>query len=100
MELLETYRRLVSLRRSSPALTHGGIRYAHVSADAIVYLREARDETVLCLAARAEHERIRLPLAALGGGRFETLIGADLELERGDVVLPSAGPSFHAWQIV
>src|SRR6185312_1909560 len=50
--LLETYRRLIALRRSSNALAHGGIRYAHVGADAIAYLRETRQERLLCLATR------------------------------------------------
>ena len=45
-----TYRRLIALRRSSDALARGGIRYAHVDADAIAYLRETRDERLLCLA--------------------------------------------------
>ena len=37
----EGYRALIALRGSSAALAHGGMRYAHVSADAIAYLREA-----------------------------------------------------------
>ena len=48
--LLEDYRRLVALRRSSDALARGGIRYAHVSDDAIAYLRETPRERLLCLA--------------------------------------------------
>ena len=51
------------MRRSSSALARGGIRYAHVSADAIAYLREARDERLLCLAVRATTDDVRLPLA-------------------------------------
>ena len=67
--LLETYRTLIGLRRSSAALTRGGIRYAHVSADAIAYLRETRDERLLCLAVRATTDDVRLPLDALGCAR-------------------------------
>ena len=43
------------LRRTSDALARGGIRYVHVVADAIAFLRETRDERLLCLAARAPH---------------------------------------------
>ena len=57
---LDGYRELIELRRGSRALARGGIRYAHVSADAIAYLRESRDETLLCLAARADHAPVRL----------------------------------------
>ena len=34
-ELLEGFRRLIALRRASPALARGGIRYAYVDADVI-----------------------------------------------------------------
>ena len=97
---LDGYRELIGLRRRSRALARGGIRYAHVSADAIVYLREARDETVLCLAARADHVPVRLPRAALGGAQPETLIGEDTLIDGDEVVLPAGGPTFHAWRIV
>jgi len=96
---LDGYRALVALRRSSPALARGGMRYAHVSADAIAYLRELPGERLLCLAARAGHEPIRLPLATLGCVALETLTGGDAEV-RGDVaVLPHDGPAFHVWRL-
>ena len=98
-EVLDTYRRLIALRRSSAALARGGIRYAHVSSDAIAYLREAADETLLCLAARADHRAVRLPLAALGGTQLETLIGEDTRIDGDEVVLPAGGPAFHVWRI-
>jgi alpha-glucosidase len=88
--LLDAYRSLASLRRSCSALAHGGIRYVHVSADAVAYLRETRDERLLCLAARASHAAIATPFANL-----ETLYGDDAR----DGVLPADGPSFHVWRI-
>ncbi len=98
-QLLDGYRRLVALRRSSSALARGGIRYAHVSPDAIAYVREARAETVLCLAARAAHEPIRLALAALGGRELETLLGDDAAVAGDEAVLPADGAAFHAWRV-
>jgi alpha-glucosidase len=87
--LLETYRRLLHLRRSSDALARGGIRYLHVSDDAVLYLRESRAERLLCLAARADHEPISTPFTQL-----ETLYGEDAR----DGVLPADGPAFHIWR--
>jgi alpha-glucosidase len=98
-ELLAGYRRLIALRRSRRALARGGIRYAHVSDDAIAYLREAPGETVLCLAARAPHEQVRLPLASLGGRELETLAGEDAALAGREAALPAGGPAFHAWRV-
>ncbi len=88
--LLAEYRTLIALRRTLPALQHGGLRYVHVSADAIAYLRETRREILLCMASRAAHEPVRVPFTSL-----ETLYGEDAR----DGVLPADGPAFHIWRI-
>jgi alpha-glucosidase len=88
--LLADYRRLIALRRESDALARGGLRFAHVGADALLYLRESRAERVLCLASRAPHRPLRVPFPHL-----ETLYGADAQ----DGVLPADGPAFHAWRV-
>ena len=98
--LFDEYRRLIALRRSSDALARGSIRYAHVSADAIAYLRETESERILCLASRCETDPVRLPLAALGCRELEPLYGAEAVVEGGDVLLPADGPSFNAWRLI
>jgi alpha-glucosidase len=97
--LLEEYRRLIALRRGSDALAAGGIRFAHVSDDAIAYLRETRRERLLCLAARAAHEPVRLSIAVLGAASLEPLYGGDAEVAEGQAVLPADGPAFHVWRL-
>jgi alpha-glucosidase len=92
------------LRRSSSALARGGIRYAHVSSDAIAYLRESADERVLCLARRREGEPVRVPLQSLGGSALDVLaregaVGEDARIDEGAAILPGEGPAFHAWRI-
>jgi len=88
--LLADYRALIALRRSSHALAYGGLRYVHVGTDAIAYLRESREERLLCLAARGPHDPITVPFTEL-----ETLYGDDAR----DGVLPAGGPAFHVWRI-
>lgn len=88
--LLSEYRTLIALRRSSDTLARGGMRYVHVGADAIAYVRETAGERLLCLAARAPHDPITVPFSEL-----ETLYGEDAR----DGVLPSGGPAFHVWRI-
>jgi alpha-glucosidase len=88
--LFDGYLALIRLRRSSPALARGGIRYAFVDADVLCYLRETEDERLLCLASRAPHAPLRVPFTSL-----ETLYGDDAE----GGVLPGSGPSFHVWRI-
>ena len=97
--VLSDYRRLIALRRSSEALAQGGIRYAAVGSDAIAYLRESSGERLLCLASRAEHEPVRLPLSELGASELDTLVGSEPEREGDDVVLPGDGPTFHVWRL-
>ncbi len=97
--LLDEYRRLIALRRSSPALARGGIRFAFVDEDVIAYIRETSSERVLCLASRDEHAPVRLPLSALEARELECLYGADAELDGDDAVLTATGPSFHAWRL-
>jgi alpha-glucosidase len=87
---VDQVRRLAALRRSCPALGRGGIRYVHVSDDAIAFLRESSGERLLVLAARDRHAPISAPFTAL-----ETLYGEDAR----DGVLPADGPSFHVWRI-
>ena len=99
-DLLEAYRTLIGLRRSSVALARGGIRFAHVGTDAIAYLRETRDERVLCHAVRAATDDVRLPLAALGStSGLEPLFGEEARVDAGALVLPGDGPAFHVWRL-
>lgn len=98
--LLDTYRRLIALRRSSEALARGGIRYAFVDDDVIVYLRETAAERLLCLASRAEHEPVGLALDLLGCRELEPITGAPAPCESGWAVLPADGPEFHIWRLV
>jgi hypothetical protein len=61
-----------------------------VDGDVIAYLRESRDERLLCLASRAAHEPLQLPLRV-----EETLYGEAPE----DDCFPADGPSFHVWRV-
>ena len=98
-ELFAAYRELSELRRSSGALARGGIRYAAVEPDAIAYLRETRDERLLCLAVRAATDDVPLPLATLGATALEPLYGEEARIEPGRAVLPGDGPAFHVWRL-
>ena len=89
---LEQTRTLVALRRSLPALARGGMRFVHVGADAIAFLRETRDERLLVpRRTRGARGRSRTPFTR----PRDDLRGAT----RSDGVLPAHGPAFHIWRI-
>ena len=92
---------MIALRRSSEALARGGLRHVSIREDSVVYLREHGDERLLCLAARAEHEPVRVSLAALGCRTLETraLGGGDATCAGGIATLPGRGPAFHVWRL-
>jgi alpha-glucosidase len=98
-ETLDTYRRLIELRRSSEALMRGGLRYAYVNSDAIAYLRESPGERLLVLASRGAHEPVRLPLDRLGARELEPVTGSEASVEGGIASLPGDGPDFNIWRL-
>ena len=76
-DLLATYRRLIALRRGVGALRRGGIRYVGRHGDAIAFVRETADETVLVhAAAGGPHQPLRIGRGDLGmTGAAERLYG-------------------------
>ncbi|MER7006966.1 glycoside hydrolase family 13 protein [Dactylosporangium sp. NPDC000555] len=89
LQTLPWYGRLLSLRRKHPALRSGGLRFAHVDADAVAFWRETHDERLLILARRAPGT----PVALSGTAEATNLYGgAPLT---GD--LPADGPTLQIW---
>lgn len=106
---LERYRSLVALRRALPALRHGGLRWLYVDADALVFLRETADESVLVLARRAAGDPVRLSGVPLTGENVYggapplrgTAGGAPPQRRTADAVvtLPGDGPTVQVWRL-
>ncbi|MGZ4339070.1 MAG: glycoside hydrolase family 13 protein [Gaiellaceae bacterium] len=64
-EFLDAFRELVRLRRTRPALARGGIRWVHVDPDTLAFLRETRDEQLLCIASRTPIDELPGPFTTL-----------------------------------
>ncbi len=99
-EMLGLHEQLAALRRESPALRRGGLRWLAVQDDVLVFERESADgERVLVQVARADHEPV-----ALADWWFEDarrLFGrADpVRDEAGQWALPATGPGAHVWRV-
>lgn len=92
-------RALFAARADSVALRHGGLRWLAVGDDAVTFLREAPDESVLVHAARAAHTPVRMPMST-GRTKLTGLAGTpDIRAdEDGMVTLPADGPAFSMWR--
>jgi alpha-glucosidase len=82
------------------ALRRGGLRWLHVGADSLSFLREHPQQRLLVHVARAPQDPVQLPVAALGlapGAVPEVLVGEPAHRPgRGPdapVRLPDDGPS-------
>jgi alpha-glucosidase len=100
---LSVFRQLCAVRRDSEALRRGGLRWAYVDADRIVWLRETDGESMLVLLARAGGDPITLRAALLGlheGAQARNVYGgATLTAGAGLAVLPGDGPMVQMWQL-
>jgi alpha-glucosidase len=93
-ETLAHYGALAALRREHVALRRGGLRWAHVSDDALAFVREHPDGAVLVCARRAAGPEIRLPAGLLGARSATPLLGPAAVVDGGDLVLAATdGPS-------
>ena len=99
MQTLAAYRSLLGVRRRSPALAMGGLRWLHVGTDALAFVREHPEESVLVVAARNQAEPVRIPLSDLSGRMIHHLFGFEAEVVAEQVVIdvPSAGAG--VWRV-
>ncbi|BCJ66329.1 glycoside hydrolase family 13 protein [Polymorphospora rubra] len=94
--LFKSYQDLIRLRTTEPALRDGGLRWLHVGADAIVFVRETAAQSLLVAAVRSTTGPIELPLDAPLAGLHDA---ADLSAVDGTVTLPGDGPALRVWRI-
>lgn len=92
--LLEVYRDLIALRRGSPALTRGGLRWVYAADDVLVYLRETAEQVALVHVARAAHAPITFDARKLPGiASGDAAYGSSIRADRETVTLTADGPT-------
>ncbi len=62
----DAYRAWIALRSDHVALRRGSLRWLHAGEDALTFLREHPDETLLVHATRGPAEAVRLPTSVVG----------------------------------
>lgn len=98
---IDLYRELIGLRRAHAVLGAGGLRWLHVDAAGVVFVRESADETILVLAARGDLDVSLSAHALAGAASAEALFGDATLAVAGDggAVLTSEGPTFAVWAL-
>ncbi|MDR2722146.1 MAG: hypothetical protein LBB54_00210 [Cellulomonadaceae bacterium] len=107
-QTLQVFRTLSRLRGSRQALRDGGIRWAVIDDDALVYLRQSRDETLLVVVARDSWGGVTLPSWVIPNGDAtgpELLYGGsliatpELSVTPGGIHISGDGPAVGIWRI-
>lgn len=76
-QLLNAFRELIKLRKGSSALCNGGFRWVQVEQEAVVFLRESREQRLLIAVSR-DQATIKID-PALTGSKFKHLYGAAIQ---------------------
>jgi alpha-glucosidase len=94
VDLLYSYIELIAIRRSSNALSHGGIRWVDISEDSIAFLRESKKESVLVFVSR-KAVRKSIDLSSYGYTISETLFGPQARGKK--LAISSKGATSGIW---
>lgn len=97
-ERVDLYTELIHLRTSHPALNGGGIRWLYAADDALLFIRESADESVLVLAARSDFE-FSIRADAASGTPTRSYGTATAEPGDTSLRLSGTGPSFTVWTL-
>ena len=97
------YQRFIRLRRSSPALRHGGFQMLYAAGETLAFMREAPEERLIVVARRASDGLEALPVrhGGLPDGLVlrEVLSGAETVVEQGMLVLANLpGTGVQVWR--
>ena len=82
VDFYASVKKLIKLRKESPALINGGLRWVAVEKDYLAYLRESKDQSLLILIARSA-VKAEIDLSKYGYSVAETLYG---ETANGDKI--------------
>jgi alpha-glucosidase len=97
---LETVRRLVAVRRASPALCRGGLRWVQATPDSLTFLREHPDERVLVHVARPGAEAVAFDAPALGaGGPIDVVAGPPPSIADSRTIATVPGTGASIWRL-
>ena len=99
--MLPIYQQLTKLRHENSALNDGSMRFVYASAEAIVYVRENKKQTIVVAVTRGEDKHIKLPKDAVPGlAKAENIFGGgEITTQGANLHLPGAKLSANVWRL-
>lgn len=99
--MLPIYQQLANLRKENSALNDGSMRFVYASAEAIVYVRESKKQTIVVCVTRGEDKKIKLPKDAVPGlAKAQNIFGGGkLKLDGSFIHLPGDKLTANVWRL-
>ncbi len=99
--LIDMYAELAALRKANPALVSGSMRFLYASAEAVLFVREHKKQSVLVLATRGRDKEIKIAKDAVFGIADAVNIygGSTIELGKKNAKFAGEKLSFNAWRL-
>jgi len=99
--MLKTYQELAAIRKANSALHDGSMRFIYASAEALVYVRENRKQSIVVLVSRGSDAGIKISTEAVAGLRqAENLFGgAKISISGKSATLPSDKLNLQIWRL-
>ncbi len=99
-EILAWYRSMIVVRNEHPALRTGGFRWVHTEPDAVVFLRETKDQRLLVRCARASTAPLGLSAGLLRSQGLRAVVnGEDLTAVGDTITIEGEGPIHQIWEL-
>ena len=97
-EILAFYKELIALRKSSSALTRGGLRFLEIQNDYLIYLRESKQEKLLICVARASCENVSVDLKSAGIASLEKILGFRSQVQGDSLMIEISQAGGAIWR--
>ncbi len=99
--LIDVYAGLSALRKANPALVDGSMRFLYASAEAVLFVREHKKQSVLVLATRGKDQEIKIAKDAVFGLDQAVNIygGAAIKIGNKNAKFVGEKLSFNVWRL-
>lgn len=99
LQVQQSYRALIALRRTSVALATGGLRWVKVAEDVVAFIREHPQESLLIVVARASHPGMCIERELVDGADLTHLFGFQAQVRATELEIQAPGAGAGIWRL-